>query len=488
MKLQGNISVEWLKRNREWFVSVLFSVAFITFCSLSTTPFFHFAFLDSEIFQNMGMALLRGKIPYIDLFDHKGCILFFINAAGIWINRIWGLWILQSVYLCANFYLWLSIIRIFSLRYSLSCFVCTIFFVLQSYFGDGNLTEEWSLLFIGLPIYWGARAISRHESLSIMQVFYIGLCVGIVAFIRINNVMLIFGYLFYLLWIEIRNKSYCYIGKAVSVFCLGVLIPSLMCVAFFYFSAGIEGVKEMWYGTFEFNMEYMTKYNSNIPLTFQFKILSYAPIVMMMILSFLCFKKEKMQIIPLLLSYSIGLFFVGQTLFRHYFLVFIPLIVVTWGIIGKMRHTNILRIIIILTFVGASLNPLRRYVEHFIEGGECRVSMRCEQFKQMLSKVPIEQRNGIWNYNGQEAIDAIVEADMVQCNRIIIPFHLNISEKLAKEEKNKIVNVQPLWVLINRKYVIKDSIDKIFIENNYTPVDSTCVEGIENVVLMHKVE
>ena len=205
MKLQGNISVEWLKRNREWFVSVLFSVAFITFCSLSTTPFFHFAFLDSEIFQNMGMALLRGKIPYIDLFDHKGCILFFINAAGIWINRIWGLWILQSVYLCANFYLWLSIIRIFSLRYSLSCFVCTIFFVLQSYFGDGNLTEEWSLLFIGLPIYWGARAISRHESLSIMQVFYIGLCVGIVAFIRINNVMLIFGYLFYL---SIINRYY----------------------------------------------------------------------------------------------------------------------------------------------------------------------------------------------------------------------------------------------------------------------------------------
>lgn len=476
-----------LKNKKDWCFSVLFSLFFISLFSLSTTPFFYYTSLDSEIFQNIGMAILRGKIPYVDLFDHKGCILFFINAICIYINKTWGLWIVQCLYLCINVYLWIQIIKLLCIdKFSRLNVGIVLFFVLQSYFGEGNLSEEWSLFFIGLPVFISVKALSKHTLLSSGQLFIIGLCIGIVVFIRPNNILLIFGYLLFFLLLAVKEKAYAYIWKGVFLIFLGVLIPTMFCVSFFYVKAGAIGVEELLFGTFGFNIEYMNKYNSAAPLSLQFKILSYAPIVMMILLSLFCLKKHKEQVTPLVCSYGIGLLFVGQTLFRHYFLVFVPLIVVTWGLLYSLKFANLFKIIFLITFVGASINPLRRYMEYFYRGGNALVAMRCEQFRGILQKIPVEQRDDIWNYNGQEVMDAIVDADMVQCNRIIIPFHLNISGKLADEERNKIVRKQPIWILVNRKYVIDDVVDREFLEKFYIPVDSTHVKGMENVILMRR--
>ena len=475
-----------IRRHGEWVISFLFSLSFLVFFSFSTTPLFDAASLDSEIFQDMGIAVLKGKTPYVDLFDHKGCILYFINALGIWINRTWGLLLLQILFFCVNVYLWLKIVRILTPMASNIYFLMSILFVLLSYFDGGNLTEEWSLLFISLPIYWCVQSLSKDRLLNVWQLFVIGLCIGIVTFIRVNNILLIFGYLAYFLWLALKNKQYSYVGKGIFFICMGILIPMLICTYFFYIKAGVWGCEELWFGTFGFNMEYMSRYNSTTPLSFWFKILSYAPIVMMILLSLLCMKKDWQQVIPLLLSFGVGLLLVGQTLFRHYFLVFVPLMAVTWGLLAGVTCSRVLRLVFLLTFIGASFNPLRRYVEHFAIGNNQKVHERREQFTKMIAQIPIVQRDSIWSYNAQEAMDAFVTAGIVQCNRIIIPFHLDISAKLAESEKNKIVEVHPQWVLLNRKYAIHDAIDREYIGSNYVPVDSTYVEGIENVVLMHR--
>ena len=485
VKMKYNI-FDKFQRNSDWLYSALFSVFYISLFSLSTTPLYYYAALDSEMFQNIGMAILRGKVPYVDLFDHKGCILFFINAICIGVNKTWGLWLFQCVHLCINFYLWIKIIKLFTPKFSALYLSFMMFFILESYYSEGNLSEEWSLSFIGLPVYWSVKAISQHQLLPMKHLFYVGLCIGIVTFIRINNILLISGYLFWFLWISLRKNQYVYLGKGIALIGLGILLPTAACILFFFVKGGAVGIEELWFGTIGFNLEYMRKYGSSEPLTLQFIILSYAPVMMMAFLSILCIKKERDQIIPLLFSYGIGLFFVGQTLFRHYFLVFVPLYVVTWAAICRSKHSSALQIIVFFTFVGASLKPIKRYVSHFTSGWESRVRMRCVQFENMISKIPAEERTCIWNYNGQEVMDAIVDADIVQCNRIIIPFHLDISEKLANAERNKILKVRPQWIIVNRKYVIRDLMDRNFIEKNYIPVDSTCVDGLENVVLLHR--
>ena len=38
------------------------------------------------IFQQIGYAILEGKVPYIDVFDHKGFYLFLFQAFGLFIG------------------------------------------------------------------------------------------------------------------------------------------------------------------------------------------------------------------------------------------------------------------------------------------------------------------------------------------------------------------------------------------------------------------
>ncbi len=49
---------------------------------------------DSGAFLYIGQRILKGDIPYRDIWDHKPPCIFFINALGLFIGRgaIWGVW------------------------------------------------------------------------------------------------------------------------------------------------------------------------------------------------------------------------------------------------------------------------------------------------------------------------------------------------------------------------------------------------------------
>ena len=42
--------------------------------------------LDSAIFQIIGKGWVEEKIPYVDLWDQKGPLIYFINAFGYWLT------------------------------------------------------------------------------------------------------------------------------------------------------------------------------------------------------------------------------------------------------------------------------------------------------------------------------------------------------------------------------------------------------------------
>ena len=55
---------------------------------------------DSSVFLYIGKQMHLGKVPYVDLFDHKGPALYFIQYLGyaIWPGSVaGGVWILEMV-------------------------------------------------------------------------------------------------------------------------------------------------------------------------------------------------------------------------------------------------------------------------------------------------------------------------------------------------------------------------------------------------------
>ena len=81
------------------FILILFAILALAFFSISPhrNPVPH---RDSGIFLQIGSEVLRGKVLYLQAWDIKQPLIFFINALGLWLGQgsIWGVWALEFVF------------------------------------------------------------------------------------------------------------------------------------------------------------------------------------------------------------------------------------------------------------------------------------------------------------------------------------------------------------------------------------------------------
>lgn len=86
------------------FIWSTISFCFLLLFSYSTSPVYSISWgHDSAVFQIIGKGWLDGYIPYRDLFDHKGPLLFLINAVGYMVGGKNGLFVLQCCFMTAFF-------------------------------------------------------------------------------------------------------------------------------------------------------------------------------------------------------------------------------------------------------------------------------------------------------------------------------------------------------------------------------------------------
>lgn len=85
-------------------VLLALSSAVITVFSVYTTPISPYYGNDSAFFLLMGKGVTQGKIPYLDLYDQKGPMIFYVNALGYLLtgNR-YGIFLMQIVNLTAAY-------------------------------------------------------------------------------------------------------------------------------------------------------------------------------------------------------------------------------------------------------------------------------------------------------------------------------------------------------------------------------------------------
>jgi len=75
---------------------------------LPSAPVFHaLPHRDSGVFLYIGQQILEGQVPYRDIWDHKGPLIFYMNALGLALSggSEWGVWVLQLFLLWTAAYL-----------------------------------------------------------------------------------------------------------------------------------------------------------------------------------------------------------------------------------------------------------------------------------------------------------------------------------------------------------------------------------------------
>lgn len=109
---------------------------------------------DSSVFNYMARVILNGGMPYRDSFDHKGPLIYLIDALGLLIDQQNGVWIIELISVfCILFYSFKIAKLLGCGKKSSLVTVATTALGLVYYFDAGNLTEEYACVFIILSLY-----------------------------------------------------------------------------------------------------------------------------------------------------------------------------------------------------------------------------------------------------------------------------------------------------------------------------------------------
>ena len=102
----------------------------MVFIAYDCSPLFKMYGNDSTMYLIMGKNLAEGGNLYIDLFDHKGPLIFWLNAIPqFFIKGTFGVWLMEIVFIVVSVLIFYKIGKILSDRWKLLVPISYILFM-----------------------------------------------------------------------------------------------------------------------------------------------------------------------------------------------------------------------------------------------------------------------------------------------------------------------------------------------------------------------
>lgn len=242
---------------------LLLAVVYVCLFSYSTSVLFPYYYGgDSAQFQTIGREWALGKVPYRDLFDHKGPYIFLINMVGYRLTGdSKGVMFLQIINLFAflvGTYKLSSLVKSKASWYRPLAVISTLIVLTVSY-SHGNLTAEYCLPFIVFSIFLQAKYLFKvsedknaikHKA---VYGFFYGVAFSICVLTRITNGVTICAGVLVISLILLKNREYRnLINNGISL-CTGVLVPIIPFALYFWQKGAFA---DFIYGMLGYNFEY----------------------------------------------------------------------------------------------------------------------------------------------------------------------------------------------------------------------------------------
>jgi hypothetical protein len=207
---------------------------------------------DSSVFLTIGLGINNGLVPYSELFDHKGPLIYLINSVGLKIWGMQGVWLLEAVSIWLTIYSIYKTVRRFSSSFAgLLVSFCLLAALVPIYEG-GNLTEVYALPFSCCALYIFSGYFLNEYKLNFLHVFFIGLTFGGVLLIRANLIGVWIGMcLVIFIHTLFKNPQKCllYIGG----FLTGLVAIILPFIIWFSLKGALN---DLWESYIQFNIDY----------------------------------------------------------------------------------------------------------------------------------------------------------------------------------------------------------------------------------------
>lgn len=197
------------KINISFFLLIIATIAITIFSHCS--PLYPFqTWCDPNFFFTVGKSILDGVVPYRDLYEQKGPLLYFIHtfAALISYRTFLGVYLFEIIVAWSFLLISNKIISLFcdnNNRKIICAVLCVIVYSSLGFY-MGDTAEEFCLPCIVYALYVGVKSIKTNCPITNSQAIIVGILAACVLWIKFSICGFYIGWIGYLLYFYIKNK------------------------------------------------------------------------------------------------------------------------------------------------------------------------------------------------------------------------------------------------------------------------------------------
>ena len=349
-----DISLKEKKADRLILFSLVILGVFLTLLVSPFSPIYRYCFEPDEIcYQIMSRGLLSGKVPYRDLFDHKGPLTYLIYALGLLLSgkATWGIWILFTLVNIGIFALLYKSLRVFlSWQRSLvgtAIMLALLFLKSNPIYASGSKPDHFILLLLLLSEYLVLIRLKDYTSatdkklFSVPDMFLLGLLCGGVFMLKLNvciYYLLFIGFYFLFLLIKKMGKAF---FSSCGAFLGGIAVVS---VPFFIYYAANGALSDFIDAYFLFNSKYAK--NGGLKLHFERgwidpeNQITIVVLFLLLVIGSLLFlnsqKQKKQSLICIVLGFVTYFSMSLPEVFAYSFVLLVPLYILAIGYVADI--------------------------------------------------------------------------------------------------------------------------------------------------------
>ncbi len=234
------------KKHAFLYFCFLISALYLLICSKSSPLYPMNDWVDVNCFLTMGDSLLEGLVPYRDLYEQKGPVLYFVYAliALVTPNTFFGVYLLEVVTYGLFLFYAGKIARIYLGDSPTVWFLAAILgglIPITRAFAHGASVEEMCLFMSAYGLYVALKAISENRTLTFREAFLCGIWSGILLWIKYTMLGLYLGLaIFILIWYLAWGLKWRELLKTIGAFFVGLGAVSAVVFLYFLLTGALE--------------------------------------------------------------------------------------------------------------------------------------------------------------------------------------------------------------------------------------------------------
>jgi len=216
----------------------LFLIAFAVVFSSTFNPMnFREMHVDTSVYITMSKGIIDGFLPYKDLVDNKGPLLYLMNVPGLFLGGFTGIWITELILMFISVLFAYKTALFFGDKHKAFMGTFLTFGILLAFFVINAGTEEYSLPFLMISFYIFTKYyFSKNDKggvrINSIELIVLGICFAWAVLIRLNMFPLWAGFCLIIFLESIIKRHFLLIGKYIIFFSLGILF--VFVPVFFY--------------------------------------------------------------------------------------------------------------------------------------------------------------------------------------------------------------------------------------------------------------